>query len=307
MNRMNLIPVVLALLLMAAPRAADDVKTTTITTTQKSNIVDMLRSDARFKILVKALDDTKLSDSLRAEGPFTLFAPTDDAFKMLPNLKDTTSDATHMKALLNNHLSGKRATLADLANQPSVTMINGEVINLTNGGKMIGNAAIVVPDVSATNGVIHGIDRVLTQSVEKKKTSAVTAPPTNAYVQNQPQPLPPAEVAPQPEFRVATQERVRADGSVERTEVPVPVTPKTEPAPLTETREVVVTNPPPPVERKVLIEERVREDGTIERKEVVVEDRNSRGVSGELKGGVDKTYDGLKTGARKIKNFFTGN
>jgi len=277
MNPLKFFPILLALLAFTTARAEDR---------SKSNIMDTLKADGHFKTLVTALEETKLADSLRAEGPFTLFAPTDDAFKTLPHMRDTLSDATHMKALLNNHLASKGMMLADLSKQTGVTMISGEQMAVSNSGKTIAQANIIVPDILATNGVIQGIDRVLTQSVEKKKQSAVeTAPaPTNAYLSNaQPStPPPPAEIATTPGYRIATEEHVRPDGTIERKDVVVPV-----------------DQTPPPAAAPVVVEQ----------KEVIVEERPVRDVSvgGELKKGADKTYDGLKTGASKIKHFFTGN
>ena len=135
-------------------------------------IVDLVVESPQFSTLEAAVVAAGLADDLSAEGPFTVFAPTDDAFAALPEgtldtlLADPTGDLANI--LLHHVHSGNvdaEAVLAGLADSDSLAVptLLGTELTITNGpdGLMIDNAMITVTDIFADNGVIHQIDAVL--------------------------------------------------------------------------------------------------------------------------------------------------
>lgn len=136
---------------------------------EKHDIVDTAVKAGNFKTLVAAVKAAGLVDTLKGEGPFTIFAPTDKAFAKLPKgtveslLKPENKDK--LVAILTYHaVSGKvmAADAAKLANGARVKTINGQEITVRNKkGVRINNATVIKPDIECTNGVIHVIDTVL--------------------------------------------------------------------------------------------------------------------------------------------------
>jgi uncharacterized surface protein with fasciclin (FAS1) repeats len=125
------------------------------------NIVDTAVAAGSFKTLAKALTDTGLVDTLEGDGPFTVFAPTDDAFAKLPSgtLESLTPD--QLKGILLYHVVAANALAADLDGKP-LTSVAGQslLVDLTDGVKING-AKVTTADIEASNGVIHVIDTVL--------------------------------------------------------------------------------------------------------------------------------------------------
>ncbi len=106
-----------------------------------------------------------LADTLSGTGPFTLFAPTDDAFKKLPAgtvetlLKDPQGQ---LKQILLYHVVPGKLMAADVVKLTSVKTVQGKNITIsTKNGVMVNDANVTVTDIGATNGVIHYIDAVL--------------------------------------------------------------------------------------------------------------------------------------------------
>lgn len=136
---------------------------------EKHDIVDTAVKAGNFKTLVAAVKAAGLVDTLKGEGPFTIFAPTDKAFAKLPKgtveslLKPENKDK--LVAILTYHaVSGKvmAADAAKLANGAKVKTINGQEITVRNKkGVRINNATVIKADIECTNGVIHVIDTVL--------------------------------------------------------------------------------------------------------------------------------------------------
>ncbi len=124
---------------------------------------------AGFKTLIAAVKAADLVDTLKGDGPFTVFAPTDEAFAKLPAgtveglLKSRDKDK--LRAILTYHVISGRLTAADAAKldgKSIVTLQGGPVaIKLDSGTVLVGKAAVTRADVPARNGVIHGIDTVL--------------------------------------------------------------------------------------------------------------------------------------------------
>jgi uncharacterized surface protein with fasciclin (FAS1) repeats len=118
-----------------------------------------------FSTLKTAIDAAGLRETLSGEGPFTLFAPTNDAFAevdadVLAYLFATPEELTKV---LNYHLVSGIILSGDLTNGELTTLNNGEkvIVDLSNGGIMINNANVIASSVELSNGVIHTINKVL--------------------------------------------------------------------------------------------------------------------------------------------------
>jgi len=131
-------------------------------------IVDIAVSDARFTTLVTALDSTDLVSSLSEDGPFTVFAPTNEAFEALPDgaLEDLigAEDKSELESILLYHVVEGSTMSGDLSDgEQMVTTLQGDslTIEVSDEGVMVGDAQVVEADIEAANGVIHVIDGVL--------------------------------------------------------------------------------------------------------------------------------------------------
>jgi len=128
---------------------------------------DVVAKCPDFKILNKCLNITGLSGALKGDGPLTLFAPTNEAFKKLPPgvLKMLLNNSTALKEVLLYHVVNLTYYAAGLVNYDNVTTLEGDVIKVRICPKyrvlMVNNARVTYPDVSTYNGVMHSINRVL--------------------------------------------------------------------------------------------------------------------------------------------------
>ena len=133
----------------------------------KADIVDTAVAAGSFKTLAAALQAAGLVETLKGAGPFTVFAPTDEAFAKLPAgtveslLKPENKDL--LVAVLTYHVVPGKAMAKDVLGRPSWTTVNGQRVDISqkNGKAMIDGATITATDVSASNGVIHVIDTVI--------------------------------------------------------------------------------------------------------------------------------------------------
>lgn len=145
----------------------------------EKDIVDIAVSTGTFKTLVTAVTEAGLVEALKGEGPFTVFAPTDDAFAKLPEgaVADLLKDKEALKKVLLYHVVSGKITSADVVGLNSAnTLAEVELkIKTDDSGVMINNAKVITADVNASNGVIHVIDTVLLppsdNSQEKSKKS----------------------------------------------------------------------------------------------------------------------------------------
>ncbi len=150
-----------AAVVTAAPVAADNVGA-------QPDIVDTAVAAGSFNTLVAAVKAADLVDALKGDGPFTVFAPTDEAFAKLPAgtvenlLKPENID--QLKAILTYHVVGAKvlaADVADGASAPTLLADNNLTFSIVDGKVFIGNAQVVTTDIMTSNGVIHVIDNVL--------------------------------------------------------------------------------------------------------------------------------------------------
>ena len=134
---------------------------------QDGDIIDTAVAAGSFQTLAAALTAADLVDALKGEGPFTVFAPTDEAFAklpegtveslLLPENKETLS------AILTYHVVPGSVLAADVVNLTSATTLNGAAVSIdvSENGVMVGTAKVVQTDILATNGVIHVLDSVI--------------------------------------------------------------------------------------------------------------------------------------------------
>jgi uncharacterized surface protein with fasciclin (FAS1) repeats len=132
-----------------------------------NDIVDTAIAAGNFTTLVAAVQAAGLEATLRGPGPFTVFAPTDEAFANLPagtldSLLLPANQAALQNILLYHVVSGEFRA-ADVVQQTSLPTVQGQSVTITvmNGNVMIDNANVTTTDILATNGVIHVIDAVL--------------------------------------------------------------------------------------------------------------------------------------------------
>jgi uncharacterized surface protein with fasciclin (FAS1) repeats len=130
---------------------------------QAADIVDTAVAAGNFKTLVTALKAAGLVETLKGPGPFTVFAPTDDAFAKIPkaDLDALLANKAKLKSVLTYHVvSGK--IMSSGIKPGMVKSVQGEELTIgTTGGVTVNNAKVVSADVVADNGVIHAIDTVL--------------------------------------------------------------------------------------------------------------------------------------------------
>ncbi|MEO0555639.1 MAG: fasciclin domain-containing protein [Bacteroidota bacterium] len=134
---------------------------------QSKDIVDLAVGNDGLKTLVAAVKAGGLVDVLKSDGPFTVFAPTDEAFAALPEgtleslLKPENKD--QLVDILKYHVVSGKIMSTDLSNGQKATTVQGEKIKVAikSGGVKIENANVVAADVKAKNGVVHVIDAVI--------------------------------------------------------------------------------------------------------------------------------------------------
>lgn len=129
------------------------------------SIVEVLEEDGRFTTLISAIEAAGLTETLSGEGPFTVFAPTDDAFNALPEgtLDELLADIPALTDVLLYHVVEGEVMAADLVGMTEVVTLQGQslTISVSNDDVMVNDAKVVEADIIASNGVIHVIDAVL--------------------------------------------------------------------------------------------------------------------------------------------------
>jgi transforming growth factor-beta-induced protein len=130
-----------------------------------NNIVEIAVADGRFKTLVAAVTAAGLADTLKGAGPFTVFAPTDDAFAKLPKgtVEGLLKDTPKLKDILLYHVVPGKVMAADVAKLSTAKTVEGKPVTLkVDGNKvMVNDAKVIIADLPASNGVIHVLDKVI--------------------------------------------------------------------------------------------------------------------------------------------------
>lgn len=129
-----------------------------------ADIVDTAVGAGSFKTLVAAVTAAGLVDTLKGAGPFTVFAPTDEAFAKLPagTVDALLKDIPKLKKILTYHVVSGKVMAADVVKLTSAKTVEGSEVKIdAKNGVKINDSTVTTPDVAADNGVIHIIDTVL--------------------------------------------------------------------------------------------------------------------------------------------------
>ncbi len=187
MNR--LLTLLLSMILLTTFSSCNDDDDSGTPAGPDQNIVELAASDPNFSILVDALEaNPDLASLLQGDGPFTVFAPTNDAFVALlgvvgqSGLEDIPNDV--IRRILQYHvISGAALASSDLSDgQMAATALGDEItVSIDGSMVMINNASVVTADIEATNGIIHVIDAVLVPELEASIVNTIVEP---AYFSN---------------------------------------------------------------------------------------------------------------------------
>jgi uncharacterized surface protein with fasciclin (FAS1) repeats len=134
------------------------------TTPAPAPVTDTAARAPQLSTLTRLINEAGLADTLRASGPFTVFAPSDEAFKAVPaaTLEALAKDKERLRAVLTYHVVPGKLTSAEIKTA-AVKTVNGANLALSKAGTFVTveDAVVQTADVTATNGVVHVIDRVL--------------------------------------------------------------------------------------------------------------------------------------------------
>lgn len=139
----------------------------TVSNTHTANLIDAAAAHGSFKTLRKALDAADLTDTLKGSGPYTIFAPTDEAFGKLP--KGTLENwlkpenKAELISVLKYHVLPGRVTTGDVVTTPHPKMMQGQSTSVTKQGEVVSidGAHLVGAEIASSNGMIHAIDAVI--------------------------------------------------------------------------------------------------------------------------------------------------
>ena len=135
-----------------------------------SKIIETAMANGSFKTFVLAVKAAGLVETLSGAGPFTVFAPNDDAFAQLPKgtVEGLLKDVPKLKQLLTYHVVAGKVTGAQVAKQPSTRTMEGHNLTLdAKSGVKVNDAKVIKADITCDNGIIHVIDTVLTLPAAK--------------------------------------------------------------------------------------------------------------------------------------------
>ncbi|HUV13152.1 MAG TPA: fasciclin domain-containing protein [Acidobacteriota bacterium] len=130
----------------------------------KADIVDTAVAAGSFSTLVTAIKAAGLVDTLKSNGPFTVFAPTDEAFAKLPKgtVEALLADKEKLTAILTYHVVAGKYMASDVVSKHSLKTVEGQSVTInTSNGVKVDSANVVKTDIACSNGVIHVIDAVI--------------------------------------------------------------------------------------------------------------------------------------------------
>ena len=129
-----------------------------------ASVADTISTNSQLSTLSSLVAKAGLTDTLKGHGPFTVFAPTNEAFAKIPakTIESITADPVKLKAILTYHVLPGKVMAADVKNG-NVKTVNGANVALSKAGEFvtIEDALVQTADISATNGVVHIVDSVL--------------------------------------------------------------------------------------------------------------------------------------------------
>jgi uncharacterized surface protein with fasciclin (FAS1) repeats len=156
---------ILSIVMLLAVVGSVAVAAATARSTEQRTVVQTAVAAGQFKTLTKLLTRAGLVSALQQPGPFTVFAPTDAAFNKVPKstLNALLHDKARLKAVLLYHVVSGKVTAADVVKLSSAKTLDGKAVRIRVSGSnvFVNSAKVTKPDVMASNGVIHVINRVL--------------------------------------------------------------------------------------------------------------------------------------------------
>ena len=144
--------------------ASTTIATSAFAAGHSKDIVDTAMEAGTFTTLLAAVEAAGLVETLKGEGPFTVFAPTDEAFAALPEgtVEGLLADPEALAAVLTYHVIAGKVMSTDMTDGMMAATVNGAEVTIgTMGGVMVNDANVVTADIEASNGVIHVIDAVI--------------------------------------------------------------------------------------------------------------------------------------------------
>ncbi|HPF61971.1 MAG: fasciclin domain-containing protein [Gemmatimonadetes bacterium] len=155
----------LAAVALVAPTVSAQMSGHSMDKPAQKDIVETAVAAGSFQTLAAALTAADLIPTLKGEGPFTVFAPTDEAFAKLPagTVEALLKDKAKLTAILTYHVVAGEVPASEVVKMSSAKTVNGKDVTVAvkSGKVMINNATVVTPDIKASNGIIHVIDTVL--------------------------------------------------------------------------------------------------------------------------------------------------
>ena len=130
----------------------------------KKDIVETAMAAGSFETLVAAIQAAGLADTLKGDGPFTVFAPTDEAFAKLPEgtIEALLADKKKLTAILTYHVVAGKVDSTQVASLDSAKTVQGQTVAIdTSNGVAINDSKVIQADIATSNGIIHVIDTVL--------------------------------------------------------------------------------------------------------------------------------------------------
>ena len=134
---------------------------------EENDLLDIINTHESLRILDRAIQETGTDGILKNDGPFTIFAPNDEAFRKLPPEIFSTlfnpDNADQLALIISVHIIPERLMAADIAAMDSIVMSNGDILSIDINKRdiTVNNASIIEPDILCLNGVIHIIDTTL--------------------------------------------------------------------------------------------------------------------------------------------------
>jgi uncharacterized surface protein with fasciclin (FAS1) repeats len=179
--QIKIMTILTALFLFASLAGASDSVSNAYGTESQKNIVETAVAAGNFNTLVEALEEAGLVDTLSGPGPFTVFAPTDEAFDKVPTaVMDTLmANRTLLTSVLTYHVVSGEVMSSELENGMLVKTVEGSDVRITrdSDGVMVDNAEVIEADINASNGVIHVIDAVMLPPAAARTVQAIGTSP----------------------------------------------------------------------------------------------------------------------------------
>jgi len=132
-----------------------------------ASIVDLLEAQADYRLFVMGLKDTDLDGRLRCTGPYTVFAPTDGAFRIMPDLAALFKATDLLRSILLRHLVWGFLDTGALGDIEYLAPIYGAKLNISKNALRIEDGEVVQPNMQAPNGMVHGVNRLFNSDVPR--------------------------------------------------------------------------------------------------------------------------------------------